>query len=233
MLDCLAPTAVGAAGGFGSEAEQNLHCGGDWNKIAFFIFLWYHESTMPKAVLDYEQEKDEIVLRASLTKPALFRILVSRYQEAFLRKAKTVVRTDEEAEDIVQETFVKIYRNAKSFEKRPGIEFKSWGYKILMNTSFTHYTKLQRTKGNMNFEDYLKYDEEIPDGEDYATHQELKHTVQGVLQKMPSHLASALHAYYFEDKSYQDIADEQHISLSALKLRMFRAKKIFRKLLEA
>lgn len=187
---------------------------------------------MAKKDVDWNQEKDEHVLRASLVKPWLFRLLVTRYQEAFLRKAKTVVYADEEAEDIVQETFVKIYRNAKNFEKRPGIEFKSWAYKILMNTSFTHYAKLQKTKGNLNFQDYLKYDEEMPDGEDYAHKQELKHTVKAVLDKMPPHLASALHAYYFEDKSYQDIANEQQISLSALKLRMFRAKKIFRKLLE-
>ncbi len=182
---------------------------------------------------NWQEEKDEYVLRASLGKPWVFRVLVERYQEAFLRKAKTVVRADAEAEDVVQETFVKIYRNARNFEKRPGIEFKSWAYKILMNTSFTHYAKLQKSKGNVNYEDALGYDADIPDGEDYARKQEFKHTVQTVMEKMPPHLRSALHAYYFDDKSYQDIANEQNISLSALKLRMFRAKKLFRKLLEA
>ncbi len=184
--------------------------------------------------IDWNRERDERVLRASLAKPWLFRVLVSRYQEAFLRKARTVVRSEEEAEDIVQETFVKIYRNAKSFEKRPGIEFKSWGYKILMNTSFTHYTKQKRSAGNLNYEDFLKYeDNDIPDTEDHAVRQEMKHGIEAALAKMPQHLATPLRAYYFEDLSYQSIADREKITLSALKLRMFRAKRLFRKIYEA
>lgn len=184
--------------------------------------------------IDWNQEPDERVLRASLGKPWIFKILVARYQEAFLRKARTVVRSEEEAEDIVQETFVKIYRNAKGFEKRPGIEFKSWGYKILMNTSFTHYTKQKRSAGNLSYEDFLKYEEnDIPDTEDRAVRQEMRHSIEAVLTKMPPHLATPLRAYYFDDLSYQDIANREQITLSALKLRMFRAKRLFRKIYEA
>ena len=80
--------------------------------------------------------KDEEILAASLEKPAFFKILVDRYQEAFLRKALSILRRQEDAEDIVQETFVKIYFNGKKFKKMEGIEFKSWAYKILINTSF-------------------------------------------------------------------------------------------------
>lgn len=180
----------------------------------------------------WENERDEVVLKAAVWEPALFRILIRRYEEPFLRKARTVIQDSEEAEDIVQETFVKIYRYAGQFKKQPGIEFKSWAYKILMNTAFTHYGKFQKTRNNVEYLDYL-LTEELPKDETYLERAELKELVRTVMGKMPPQLASALQAYYFEDKSYQEIAKEQNITLSALKMRLFRAKKIFKKLLEA
>ena len=88
--------------------------------------------------------KDEEILAASLEKPALFRILVARYQEAFIRKALGILRQREEAEDIVQETFVKIYFNGKKFKKMEDVEFKSWAYKILVNTAISRYRKISK-----------------------------------------------------------------------------------------
>ena len=48
------------------------------------------------------QYKDEEVLKASLNKPALFKVLVDRYEEAFIRKAVGILRNQEEADEIVQ-----------------------------------------------------------------------------------------------------------------------------------
>lgn len=181
---------------------------------------------------EWERSSDEDVLRAAVQKPYLFKIIIRRYEEAFLRKARSVVHDVEESEDIVQETFVKIYRYAGKFEKREGIEFKSWAYKILMNTSFTHYTKLQKTKGNLEYQDFLAAGDLHP-RESFAGRIELAEGVKAALAKMPPMLSSVLHAYYFEDKSYQDIAREQNITLPALKMRLFRAKRVFRKHFDA
>ena len=87
---------------------------------------------------------DEELLARSERHPSLFAAIVERYQAAFLRKASQVVGDQEEARDVVQETFVKIYRYAGRFEKQEGASFSSWAYKILMNTSFTHYQKRKR-----------------------------------------------------------------------------------------
>lgn len=180
----------------------------------------------------YAEEKDETILKSSISNPGLFRLLVQRYEEPFLRKAMTVIRDTSEAEDIVQETFVKIYRYAGKFKKQEGVEFKSWGYKILMNTAFTHYAKFQKTRNNVEYMDFLLNDsEELAKDETYLERAELKNMVRVTLDKMPPQLASALSAYYLEDKSYADIAREQKITLSALKMRLFRAKRLFKKFL--
>ncbi len=174
--------------------------------------------------------KDEDILRASQYEPAMFEMLVERYQEPLLRAALRVVRNRDEAEDIVQESFVKIYKNAGKFEKYDGIEFKSWAYKIAINTAITHYRKLKR--GEFLTDDpavFEAIDEEAPDTR-YSFAADAKAAVARALEKMPLHLQSVLRRYYLEDKSYRIIAEEENISIPTLKMRLFRAKKLFKKI---
>lgn len=181
-----------------------------------------------------EEMKDEDVLRTSADEPAVFEILVQRYQEPLLRAAMRVVRGREEAEDIVQEAFVKMYKNSGKFQKMEGIEFKSWAYKITINTAITHYRKLKR--GEFLAEDPSIFESPKEDREVFDTRFSLaadaKATVSEVLTKLPDHLRSVLGRYYLQDQSYKTIAKEENISIPTLKMRLFRAKKVFRKLLD-
>lgn len=176
---------------------------------------------------------DEEILRQSLKDPSQFKILVDRYQEAFLRKARGIVREEEDAEDIVQNTFVKIYRYGGNFQKREGIQFKSWAYKILMNSAFTHYQDLKKKANSVEYLDPVLYDEgEKPLGytQDLAAISDAKAVVRSVIGKMPEHLGRILGLYYLEDKSYKDICKLEKISMTALKMRLFRAKRLFKSL---
>lgn len=175
--------------------------------------------------------KDEDILRASQNEPAMFEMLVERYQEPLMRAALRVVRRREEAEDIVQEAFVKMYRYAGKFEKYEGIEFKSWAYKIAINTAITHYRKLKRWSEVLSEDPAIFQeagDELVESRFSFAA--DAKVAVARALEQMPDHLRSVLRRYYLEDKSYRTIADEEKISIPTLKMRLFRAKKIFKKI---
>ncbi len=177
--------------------------------------------------------KDEEILRASQKEPALFELLVEKFQAPLMRAAWRVVRNKEEAEDIVQEAFVKMYKNADKFEKLEGINFSSWAYKVAINTAITHYRKLK--KGEVLAEDPAVYEKPHEAGslEDYiASTADAKAAVAGVLEEVPAHLKTVLESYYFGDKSYKTIAAEEKISIPTLKMRLFRAKKVFKKVLE-
>jgi len=174
--------------------------------------------------------KDEEILKLSLEDPSYFGILVDKYQIPFLRKTMGILRNREEAEDIVQETFVKIYRYGHRFKKEDGIEFKSWAYKILMNTSFTHYQKIKKGSANVEYLDPLLYEDTPEENQDFATIQDAKAAVAEVIAKMPEHLARVLKLYYLEDKSYADICKMEKISIPTLKMRLFRSKRLFEKL---
>jgi RNA polymerase sigma-70 factor (ECF subfamily) len=177
--------------------------------------------------------RDDEILILSQEDPAYFSFLVDKYKDAFLRAARGITKNLEEAEDIVQETFVKIYKYAKNFEKRPGIEFKSWAYRILINTSITHYQKLKKERGNTEYLDPVLYESpSLSVNKDLGLEKDMKEGVEKIINKMPEHLARVLKLFYFEDRSYEDIARIENISMPALKMRIFRAKRVFKNLTE-
>lgn len=178
---------------------------------------------------------DEMVLSTSQEQPALFELLVDRYSAPFLRLAQRVVRERTEAEDVVQEAFVKIYRYAKRFQPGRDRKFSSWAYKIVLNTAITHYHKMRKRE-------WLLPDPATSGGDPTADEarvrfkeavleRETGEVVKAVLEMMPQDLRGLLSAYYLEDKSYTTIAGENDITLGALKMKLFRARKLFRKLL--
>ena len=181
---------------------------------------------------NHYQTKDEEILAGSLKNPALFKILVDRYQEAFIRKAVDILRQQEEAEDIVQETFVKIYFNGKKFKKMEGIEFKSWAYKILVNTAISRYRKISKKwqTESTNPLDLELASERNLSTEDIVLESENKSATAELISRLPKPLARLVSLYYVEDKSYKQIAESESITVPALKMKLFRAKKILKNL---
>ena len=180
-----------------------------------------------------ELEKDENILIASLAQPSLFSKLVTKYEAPFLRKALSIIHDEFEAEDIVQEAFVKIYLNAKKFKVMEGAQFSSWGYRILINTALTHYAKKKR-QGMMRADLDPEILELFPDKsvEEFG-HKEISDEVASVLVRMPPLFARALTAFFIEGKPQEEIAKEEGISVGAIKTRVHRAKREFERLYRA
>lgn len=183
---------------------------------------------------------DEEVLAISLISPSAFELLVDRYQSAFLRKAGGILKRKEEAEDTVQEAFIKIYLNAKKFKKeKAGDSFKSWAYKILINCATSRYKKLKKEIMAFNPLNLHDSGEKILNlSADYAERKNLEakidnnNFVLAVLEKLPMVFSAILKKYFFGGKSHKEIAEEDGISIMAAKLRLFRAKKAFKKIAE-
>ena len=176
------------------------------------------------------ESSDEDILTASIRHPSLFAILVRRYEEPFLRKTRTIVREREASEDIVQEVFTKIYLNAGKFKKQEGASFSSWGYRILINTALTHYAKRKR-EGRVG----QTLDEEIwaliPDKNlRQFEKKEVMDVVASVLSRMPAPFARALTLFFIEGKLQEEMAHEEGVSVGAIKTRVHRAKKEFKKI---
>jgi RNA polymerase sigma factor (sigma-70 family) len=177
---------------------------------------------------------DEAVLLSSMERPALFGVLVDRYQASFLRVANRIVRERTEAEDVVQDAFVKIYRHAKNFQKGEDRKFSSWAYKIVVNTAITHYHKQKRREWQMPDPETgidPTADEARVQFKEAVLARETEELVRAVLETMPEDLKKLLTAYYLEDKSYETIAKHEGITTGALKMKLFRARRAFKRML--
>lgn len=172
---------------------------------------------------------DEAILEASLARPELFRIIVQKYQDAFLRKARRIVRTEEDAEDVVQEAFAKIYVAAPRFKKQEGATFSSWAYTIVVNTALTKYQRLKRDQGaRVDLEPEileLVGGAEAPEYEANA----LKEEVLLGLSKIPAHFAKVLSDHFLEDRPQKDIAVAEGVGVGVIKTRVLRAKRALKK----
>lgn len=176
----------------------------------------------------YQSMRDEDLLHLSGDRPSLFGVLVERYQAPFLRKAMRVLRNNEDAEDVVQETFTKIYLNAAKFEPKEGATFSSWGYKILLNTCFTLHQKRKKSTGNnVYFETEIFHN--LPDMVPAQEQNEIRDMVASLLAHLPKHLHRVLHLHFLMGYKQQEIADMEGETVGAVKTRIFRAKEELRR----
>jgi len=153
-----------------------------------------------------------------------------------LRKAQGIVRSPEEAEDITQEAFTKIYLNAGKFQKLPGIEFKSWAWRILVNTALTHYRRIKKSFGDVSYlDEILAKGEDAEHGlpiENQIDKEQREAWVREAIVDLPEEAAALLREHYLNDRPYEEIARSRGLTIGALKMKLFRARKGLRDILE-
>jgi RNA polymerase sigma-70 factor, ECF subfamily len=177
---------------------------------------------------DTRDLSDEEVLMRSQKEPWIFAVLLERYQDPFMRKARSILHNELDAEEVVQDAFTKIYVYANKFEVRDGAKFSSWAYRILMNTAFTRYQKKVKegqriTNLDPEFEQY------VGERADHSGFEEQRDAIERVLARMPGHFVYVLKLHYLERWSHADIAEETGESVGTIKARIHRAKEAFRK----
>lgn len=169
---------------------------------------------------------EQLVLEIRSKNQELFRILVVRYQEKLIRYAIGIVGSYDEAQDIVQTTFIKSFRNLKGFNIKK--KFSSWIYRIAHNEAINHIKKNKKLVSLEKSElervaDDKKSDEEIIDEKIF------KEKIRAELDKLPLHYREVLILYYFEQYSYAEISEILHMPTSTIGTKIRRAKKLFAK----
>jgi RNA polymerase sigma-70 factor (ECF subfamily) len=175
-----------------------------------------------------KQLPDEAILLRVQSEPWLFTAILERYQAAFLRKAKTIIHNEQDAEEVVQDAFTKIYMNAHRFEVREGAKFSSWAYTILVNTALTRYQKCVK-EGKRTLLLDPEYMELMGEMKEHSGFRQDADAIERVLAKLPGHFARVLRLHYLEHWSHKDIAEESKETIGAIKARIHRAKAEFRK----
>ncbi len=149
--------------------------------------------------------------------------IVRRYQRMVFTIVNKIVSHTQDAEDITQEIFIKIYQSLDKF--RGDSEFSTWLYRIAYNTAVTEVRKTKREF--VSFEDMA---EKIPDGE-IADHIEESSTEQRlqyldlVLNQLNPEDAFLITLFYLNNESVQDISLISNLSASNVKVKLHRIRK--------
>src|SRR3989338_8679356 len=180
------------------------------------------------SIEDFGSLEDAEVLARSRREPALFAILVRRYEAALLRRARTILRNPEDAEEAVQDAFTKMYLYADKYHDQEGASFSSWAYTILNRVAYTKYRARTIERGR-RAELLPEHYESLPDARaEFLEDLSVRNEVISALAKLPEAASKILRLQFIEGKSQEEIAASEDLSIPAVKTRVHRAKKLFK-----
>lgn len=158
-----------------------------------------------------------------------FSILADRHHDYVVKKCKSYVKNEEEAEDLSQEVFIKVFMQLNSF--RSEAKFKTWLYTIIYHTCVDYLRKKKKNthqvisdKLSSEFEDVIEAEE--VDKEFLLT------ALEQLLEQITPEEKLLLLLKYKEKQSLESITASMNISESAAKMRLMRAKEKVNKLYE-
>ena len=171
---------------------------------------------------------DAEVLTRSQKEPDLFAVLVHRYEAALLRRARTILKSSEDAEEAVQDAFTKMYLYADKYHPQEGASFSSWAYTILNRVAYTKY-RVKSIERGRRAELEPEHYESLPDARaEFLEDLSIRNEVITALAKLPETAAKILRLQFIEGKSQEEIATAEDLSIPAVKTRVHRAKKLFK-----
>jgi RNA polymerase sigma-70 factor, ECF subfamily len=175
-----------------------------------------------------ELNDNEIVAK-SLDNLDYFSCLYQRYEPELLRYMQRISDVDrDEARDILQESFIKIWHNLNEFDA--SLKLSSWIYRIVHNETVS-YVRRRKSYGKDKKTDAEGYKEKLAaDLEPETDPEEKSRLVYEVLGLMPLKYREVLTLKFIEKRSYQEISDILRIPEGTVAIRINRAKKLFREM---
>lgn len=161
-------------------------------------------------------------LKNSKTQEAAFRELIKLYKERLYWHIRKIVISHDDADDVLQNTFVKVFRNIGNFKEES--KLYSWMYRIATNESITFLNQKAKLK-NVDFETMHQEVIQNLESDVYFDGDEIQLKLQKALATLPQKQLIVFNMRYFDEIKYEDMADILETSVGALKASYHHAKK--------
>nr|WP_262359956.1 RNA polymerase sigma factor [Gracilibacillus massiliensis] len=149
------------------------------------------------------------------------RILIERYKHHVFKVTLSVVHNEKDAEDLAQETFIKMIDALSTYQSQG---FKTWISRIALHKAIDFKRKRQRQQEDL---DAFDQDYQWSAGnhvEKEVLEKEKNLRVRNSLEQIPEKLRLVVHYYYLKDYSYKQIAEKLMLEESTVKMRLYRAR---------
>lgn len=187
--------------------------------------------------MDSKSEKDVLrYIRKSLSGDArAFESIIKKYQKRIYFTVLQMVMNHEDADDVLQETFIKAYTKLSTYDD--SYPFYPWLYRIAINTALNHQKKKARLRalsldeldGNGHQAELAESPQQMYDMEG----SELAVRLKLALQRIPFEQRTVFMLRVNEGLSYQEISDTLEISIGTVMSRLSRARDKLRTLLQS
>ncbi len=157
-----------------------------------------------------------------------FELLIARHQHSVYNLALRFLKDSDEAEDIAQDTFIRIYKAAATYT--PDAKFTTWLYTIVRNLCFNVLrTRRQAVIVSVEDEALPELPAKNEDPVERISREQVREKVMHAVSILPENMRLAVIMSKYHGLSYEEIAGIMGCSVNAIKLRVHRAKVILAK----
>ncbi|OAQ40636.1 RNA polymerase subunit sigma [Pedobacter psychrophilus] len=148
------------------------------------------------------------------TRNESFSLLLEKYQQKVYWHIRRMVLNHDDADDLVQDVFIKVWKNLINF--RQDSQLYTWIYRIATNECIT-FLKKKRQKNNVPIEDLTEQLSQNLNEENYFSGDAIQKKLQEALLTLPEKQKLVFNMKYFDDLKFQEISDILGTSVGALK----------------
>ncbi len=166
----------------------------------------------------------EIIKLIAQGDTSAFSLLLNRFKRPVFSLLAGIVHNREEAEELTQDVFMKVYKNAAKF--RSDCSISTWIYRITYNTAISATRKSKYDFSDLDEKIINNIpDDVVDDVLDRSEDEELMIKLESAVKQLDADANALISLYYNQDKSIKEIADIMQLSAENVKVRLFRIRK--------
>jgi len=151
-----------------------------------------------------------------------FRLLMEKYQERLYWHVRRMVTTHEDADDVIQNVFIKVYKNIHRFEAKS--KLYTWLYRIATNETLTFLKKRNKTQTDSIDNEDLNIENRLT-ADTYFDGDEVQKRLKYALSTLPEKQRLVFNLRYYDEMPYKQISEVLETSVGALKASYHHAVK--------
>ena len=167
--------------------------------------------------------------RANDTQNHAFNLIVRKYQERLYWQIRKIVINHDDADDVVQNTFLKVWGGLQNF--REDSQLYTWLYRIATNEALT-FLKRKKTKFFLPIIDVEQQLSNSIESDPYFDGNELQAKLQKAIVRLPEKQRLVFNMKYFDEMKYEEMSEILGTSVGALKASFHHAVKKIEKFIE-
>ncbi|MCE3233470.1 MAG: polymerase sigma-70 factor family protein [Rickettsiaceae bacterium] len=175
---------------------------------------------MPMAIEPKNLEDNELLAYIKLGKSACFAELVKRHNEKFYRLAYRYFNDSDEAEEITQIAFLKLWENPFTYNEGRNAKFTTWFYKVIVNLCLDRL-KIVRPS---HLEDGHDVSDERQNQEEKVILEQAREHIGKAIAELPVRQRTALNLCFYENLSHKEAAEIMNTNIKAVQSLLMRAK---------